>query len=64
LKYLRRTDPEAAQEYEDFVLKKNEYDEIMTRDYDLSEVKIYPGSDKGPLPEDDPRAFSRWFAQN
>jgi hypothetical protein len=27
-------------------------------------VKFYPGSDKGPLPEDDPKAYSEWFMRN
>ena len=27
-------------------------------------VKFYPGSDKGPLPEDDPEAYSKWFVSN
>jgi hypothetical protein len=30
----------------------------------LSEVKIYPGSEKGPHPEDDPDNYSRWFVEN
>jgi hypothetical protein len=45
-------------------MMKNDYDEILTKDYDLSEVKFYPGSINGPLPEDDPRAFARWFSEN
>lgn len=46
------------------VIKKNGVDEIITRDYDLSEIKVYPGSVNGPLPEDDPRAYSKWFVEN
>jgi hypothetical protein len=30
----------------------------------LSEVKLYPGSEKGPLPDDDPDNYSRWFIEN
>lgn len=45
-------------------MKKNYMDEIMTKDFDMSEVKIYPGSAKGPLPEDDPKGYSKWFAEN
>lgn len=30
----------------------------------MSEVKIYPGSDKGPNPEDDIENYSRWFIEN
>lgn len=36
----------------------------MSKEFDFSEVKIYPGSEKGPKPEDDPRAFSKWFVAN
>lgn len=36
------------------LLKRNEIDEVLLKDYDLSEVKLYPGSEKGPLPQDDP----------
>lgn len=27
-------------------------------------VRFYPGSEKGPLPEDDPEHYSKWFVQN
>jgi hypothetical protein len=36
----------------------------LAREYDLNEVKLYPGSDKGPNPEDDPDNYSRWFVEN
>ena len=29
-----------------------------------SEVKFYPGSPKGPNPEDDPDAYGRWFVEH
>lgn len=31
---------------------------------DQSEVKYYPGSIKGPNPEDDPRAYIEWFMRS
>jgi hypothetical protein len=40
---------------EDAVHDKYNIDEI---------VKIYPGSPKGPLPEDDPEFYSKWFMRN
>jgi hypothetical protein len=46
------------------MFKKNEIDEIIMKKMDLSEIKIYPGSDKGPLPEDDVEHYSRWFIEN
>lgn len=30
----------------------------------IDEVKFYPGSDKGPAPEDDPETYSRWFVEH
>jgi hypothetical protein len=30
----------------------------------MDEIKFYPGSDKGPAPEDDPETYSRWFVEN
>jgi hypothetical protein len=61
---LKITDPEKAKEFNEYFFKRNEVDEMMNQTLDLSEVKIYPGSDKGPLPEDDPDNYSRWFIEN
>lgn len=61
---LKMSDPEKAKEYEEFLFKRNEYDDLITAQVDLSEVKLYPGSEKGPRPEDDPEHYSRWFIEN
>lgn len=61
---MKLTDPETAQAFEDHMFKRNEYDEMMEHQFDLEEVKIYPGSEKGPMPEDDPENYSRWFVEN
>jgi hypothetical protein len=61
---LKIQDPEKAKDYENFMLKRNEYDDIIAAPIDLSEVKPYPGSEKGPSPEDDPENYSRWFFEN
>lgn len=37
---------------------------MLRKEIDLSEVKIYPGSDKGPEPGDDIEHYSRWFIEN
>jgi len=37
---------------------------MMNEKIDLSEIKIYPGSPKGPNPEDDPEFYSKWFVEN
>jgi hypothetical protein len=39
-------------------------DRELSRKLDVSEVKIYPGSEKGPKPEDDIEHYSRWFIEN
>ena len=28
------------------------------------QIKFYPGSIKGPAPEDDPESYSRWFFEH
>lgn len=30
----------------------------------MEQIKIYPGSPKGPRPEDDPEHYSKWFVEN
>jgi hypothetical protein len=64
LNTLKLTDPEAANQYEEFLFKRNAYDEAILSPVDISEVKTYPGSEKGPMPEDDPENYSRWFIEN
>lgn len=55
--------PNAAKEMEKFVLKENDFDKPF--DFDPEEIiKYYPGSPKGPLPEDDPEHYSKWFMKN
>lgn len=54
IKELKLNDPEKAKEYEELFFKKSELDEMFNQKIDLSELKMYPGSPKGPLPEDDP----------
>lgn len=61
---LKLTDPEAAKEFEERVLKPNELDEWFDHKIDLSEFKVYPGSAKGPHPKDDIENYSRWFIEN
>lgn len=61
---MKITDPDAAKEYEERLLKKNEVEDLLKLNYDLSEVKIYPGSEKGPRPEDDPEFYTKWFVEN
>ncbi len=61
---LKLTNPEQSKLYEEFFFKNKELDEALMRKFDMSEVKLYPGSDKGPLPEDDPQYYSKWFIEN
>ena len=64
LNILKMQDPERAKDFEKFVFERNEFDDIIMKDYDLSEVKYYPGTEKGPLPSDDPEGYSKWFVEN
>jgi hypothetical protein len=61
---LKLTDPDAAKEFEEEVLKPNEKDEWFAHKIDLTEFKEYPGSSKGPHPKDDIENYSRWFVEN
>ena len=61
---IKMEDPEKAKEYEEYLFKRNEVDDAIAATFDMSEVKYYPGSDKGPNPEDDVENYSRWFVEN
>lgn len=61
---MKLEDPDRAKEIEDMVLKRNEIDDILAEKVDMSEMKVYPGSAKGPLPEDDIDNYSRWLVEN
>lgn len=50
--------------YENMLLKeKGELDDLMNIDIEKI-IKFYPGSSKGPKPEDDPDTYSEWFMRN
>ena len=39
-----------------------ELDEVFAMpEIPFEEIKFYPGSQKGPEPEDDPESYSKWF---
>jgi hypothetical protein len=44
--------------------KKDELDEPINYGEIDKAVKEYPGSKKGPLPEDDIDHYSEWFVRN
>jgi len=66
LKTLSIEEPELAGELSsrifstDSVLDK----ELAKGEIPIEEVKVYPGSIKGPEPEDDPTSYSKWFYDN
>jgi len=50
---------------EKYVFEENEVDEALnSNEVTEADIKYYPGSDKGPLPEDDPEFYSNWFVKN
>jgi hypothetical protein len=62
---LKVENPVRAKEIEENILKKNEFDDVLNEEVDvMSMVKLYPGSEKGPNPEDDPEHYSKWFIEN
>jgi len=60
---IKITDPLLGQKYDDALLQPNEFDEAPEEDV-MELVKYYPGSQKGPRPEDDPKHYSEWFMRN
>lgn len=62
---LEIEDPIVAKELKKRILEPSEVDEAFAEgEIPIEEVKFYPGSEKGLLPEDDPDAYSRWFYEN
>jgi len=57
---------ELAEDLEKKILGKNSEIDIAFAqgEIPIDEVKFYPGSDKGPAPEDDPETYSRWFVEH
>lgn len=65
IKAYKVREPELAEEMEKFIFEDNDVDAALDSAHlDESEVKYYPGSDKGPNPEDDPEFYSDWFVNN
>lgn len=68
LNEMKVTDPDLAAYYEERLFKRSEVDDILEEDWshiDMDKIiKFYPGSKKGPLPEDDPEHYSEWFIRN
>ena len=65
---MKIKDPLTAEYYDKKFLQRNEIDEQFEDDISpeklLSVIKYYPGSAKGPNPEDDPEHYSDWFMRN
>ena len=62
---LRKDHPERADYFEDLLFNRdNEMTKALTKVIPKSEIKFYPGSIKGPEPEDDPESFGKWYYEN
>ena len=60
-----KEDPVSAELLRNYIFdKEDDVAEAWASKLDHSEVKIYPGSPKGPNPEDDPFTYSQWFYDN
>jgi len=57
---------ELAEDLEKKILSKDTEIDIAFAQGEIptNEIKFYPGSDKGPAPEDDPETYSRWFVEH
>ena len=63
LNKLRLTNPSKAKELRKILTAKDPKEDYMRENIE-DIVKFYPGSKKGPLPEDDPAHYSEWFMRN
>jgi len=66
MKSIMHTDPERAKGLREKVIANDTWlDDVMQNsNIPDDEIKFYPGSAKGPDPEDDPEEYSRWFVEN
>ena len=65
LKELRLREPLLAEHYEKQLLSNNtEIDKELALVIPKDQIKFYPGSIKGPNPEDDPESYEKWFIEN
>lgn len=64
LNELRARDPKTAKVVSDYLFKEQEFEKRIELADPDSVIKAYPGSPKGPLPEDDPEHYSEWFVRN
>ncbi len=46
------------------MFKNKDVDRALLEKPPESVYKTYPGSERGPLPEDDVDAYSKWFVEN
>ena len=62
---LRQTQPEKASEMDKFIFgTKSDIDEALAVVIPEEEIKYYPGSIKGPEPEDDPETWAQWYYEH
>jgi hypothetical protein len=60
---MKIKNPEAGKKYENWLFKTQEIEKGINIDPEKF-IKYYPGSPKGPNPEDDPQHYSEWFMRN
>ena len=62
---LRKKEPEIADHWRRIINSNDtEYDKEFALQIPPEQIKFYPGSPKGPEPEDDPETYARWFFEN
>ena len=64
LALMAEKDPEKAEEARKFIFERNELDEAWDRVVPKEEIMYYPGSAKGPEPEDDPEFYAKWLVEH
>ena len=65
IKQIEKIDPDRAHQLRDFIQNGTpELNEAFSREIGDDEIQYYPGSINGPMPEDDPDAYSQWYIEH
>ena len=65
LAQIRLHDSAKADHLEKMIFDRDtELDKALNVKIPAEEIKFYPGSIKGPEPEDDPEEWSKWYYEN
>jgi len=65
IELMAMSEPEKAKVWKSFLFSNDTFvDKAMSRVIPPEEIKYYPGSIKGPEPEDDPDSYAKWYVEH